>query len=272
MQALRRLKNVILPAGYSKSYLMRLYLKSAICTARFRMRGVQCSVVSCEGHLPVLYSEGDVKIGKRFSMRGPLLGCELGAQPGASIEIGDRVFINQGATVVAFKHIEIGNDTLIGEFSAIYDSNHHGLDPDHPTRSAPIIIGNNVWLSRGVIVLPGSKIGDHTVVAANSVVKGDLPPCVLAAGNPAQVVRKLDIPEGYSRHETMFSLLPQGFSRARINLAVESSAAYALGHFRSRGWPETSYHCPHHGQRSLDLAGPRIFACHQAPASLAECQ
>jgi acetyltransferase-like isoleucine patch superfamily enzyme len=152
----------------------------------------------------VLYSGGDVKIGKRFSMRGPLLGCEVGAEEDASLEIGDRVFINQGATVVAFEHIEIGNDTLIGEFSAIYDSNHHGLDPDHPTRAAPVIIGNNVWLSRGVIVLPGSTIGDHTVVAANSVVKGDLPPCVLAAGNPAQVVRKLDIPEGYTRHESMF--------------------------------------------------------------------
>src|SRR5580700_11194633 len=167
MQALRRLINVIHPKGFTTSYLMRLYLKSAICTVRFRMHGVQSPVVSCDGHLPVLYSEGHVKIGKRFAMRGPLLGCELGAQPGARLEIGDRVFINQGATVVAFKHIEIGNDTLIGEFSAIYDSNHHGLDPDHPTRRAPIVIGNNVWLSRGVIVLPGSKIGDHTVIAAN---------------------------------------------------------------------------------------------------------
>jgi acetyltransferase-like isoleucine patch superfamily enzyme len=220
MQALRRLKNFIYVPGFSTSELMRLYFKSAICTARFRMGGVQSPVVSCDGHLPVLYSGGDIKIGKRFSMRGPLLGCELGAQPEASLEIGDRVFINQGATVVAFERIEIGNDCLIGEFSAIYDSNHHGLDPDHPTRAEPIIIGNNVWLSRGVIVLPGSKIGDHTVVAANSVVKGDLPPCVLAAGNPAQVVRKLDIPEGYTRHETMFSLLPpeladdRGFVRA----------------------------------------------------------
>jgi acetyltransferase-like isoleucine patch superfamily enzyme len=226
MQALRRLKNVIRPEGFSTSYLMRLYLKSAICTARFRMRGVQSPVVSCDGHLPVLYSQGDIKIGKRFAMRGPLLACELGAQLGARLEIGDRVFINQGATVVAFEHIEIGNDTLIGEFSAIYDSNLHGLDPDHPTRSAPVVIGNNVWLCRGVIVLPGSKIGDHTVVAANSVVKGDLPPCVLAAGNPAQVVRKLDIPEGYSRHESMFSFLPQGSCRPAPTRPRRSSGAW----------------------------------------------
>jgi maltose O-acetyltransferase len=145
-------------------------------------------------------------------MRGPLLACELGAEDEARLEIGDRVFINQGAIVVASMHIEIGNDTLIGEFAAIYDSNHHGLDPAHPAKSAPVIIGNNVWLCRGAVVLPGSKIGDHTVVATNSVVRGELPPCVLAAGNPAQVVRKLDIPEGYSRRETAFSFLPQASS------------------------------------------------------------
>jgi len=210
MQPLRRLKNAIRVNGYSTSGLIRLYFKSAICTARFRMRGFHSSAVSCDGHLPVLYSEGDIKIGKRLSLRAPLLACELGADGAGRLEIGDRVFINQGAIVVATKHIKIGNDTLVGEFSAIYDSNHHGLDPAHPARSAPVVIGNNVWLCRGAVVLPGSIIGDHTVVATNSVVRGELPPCVLAAGNPAQVVRKLDIPEeGYSRRETHFSFLPR---------------------------------------------------------------
>jgi maltose O-acetyltransferase len=56
-----------------------------------------------------------------------------------------------------------------------------------------------VWLGRSVIVLPGSKIGDHTVVAAGSIVKGDLPPRVLAAGNPARVVRELNVPDGWRR-------------------------------------------------------------------------
>ena len=210
MQPLGRIKSVIRVNGYSTIGLIRLYLKSAICTARFRMHGVKSPIVSCDGRLPVLYSEGDIKIGKRLAMRSPLLACELGADGGGRLEIGDRVFINQGAVVVASKHIEIGDDTLVGEFSAIYDSNHHGLDPAHPARSAPVVIGKNVWICRGAVVLPGSKIGDHTVVAANSVVRGELPPCVLAAGNPAQVVRKLDIPEGYSRRETTFSFLPRG--------------------------------------------------------------
>jgi acetyltransferase-like isoleucine patch superfamily enzyme len=169
----------------------RLYLKSAICTVWFRMRRVQTPIVACRGRLPVLYSQGHIKIGKMFSRRGPLLACELGARKGARLEIDNRVFINQGAVVVASSHIEIGDD-----------SNHHSLDPVHPTRSAPVVIGRNVWLCRGAVVLPGSKIGDHTVVAAGSVVKGDLPSSVLAAGNPARVVRLLDIPAGWNRYET----------------------------------------------------------------------
>jgi acetyltransferase-like isoleucine patch superfamily enzyme len=202
MRLVRRVKRIVHVEGSSTSELIRLYFKSAICTAWFRMRGVQSPTVSCSGRLPVLYSQGHIKIGNMFLMRGPLLACELGAQKGGRLEIGNRVFINQGAIVVASSHIEIGDDTLIGEFAAIYDSNHHSLDALHPTKSAPVIIGSNVWLCRGAVVLPGSKIGDHTVVAAGSVVKGDLPSCVLAAGNPAQVVRTLDIPEGWNRYET----------------------------------------------------------------------
>lgn len=203
---IQRVRSLVRVEGFSTSELAGLYLKSAICTVRFRARGVRSPVVSCKGRLPVLYSKGQISIGERFAMRSPLSACELGADHrDARLEIGDRVFVNQGAIVVASSYIKIGDDSLIGEFSAIYDTNHHSLDPMHPARSAPVIIGNNVWLCRGVVVLPGSTIGDHTVVAVGSVVKGDLPPRVLAAGNPAQIVRKLDIPDSWSRHESQFS-------------------------------------------------------------------
>jgi acetyltransferase-like isoleucine patch superfamily enzyme len=117
----------------------------------------------------------------------------------AQLRIGDRVFINQGASVLATSSIEIGDDCLIGDYAAVLDTNYHSLDSESPTRSAPVVIGNNVWLCRGVTVLPGSKIGDHTVVAAGSVVKGELPDRVLAGGNPAKVIRELKISEGWTR-------------------------------------------------------------------------
>jgi acetyltransferase-like isoleucine patch superfamily enzyme len=132
-------------------------------------------------------------------IRGHVAPCEISADGDAQLLIGERVFLNQGVVIAARESIEIGDDTLIGDFSAIYDSNWHQLDPGHPDKPRPVTIGKNVWLGNGVLVLPGSSIGDHTVVAARSVVKGELPPRVLAAGNPAVVVRQLEIPDGWRR-------------------------------------------------------------------------
>ncbi len=176
-----------------------LYVKSALCTAWLRAHGFRSSLVACEGMLPVLVRGGTVRLGKRVILRGRVARCEIGAERDAVLDIGDGVFINQGATVAAQCRITIGRNTQIGDFAAVYDSNYHRLDPQHPVKRAPVTIGENVWLGRAALVLPGSTIGDHTVVAAGSVVNGDLPPRVLAAGNPAQIIKKLDIPDGWRR-------------------------------------------------------------------------
>ena len=60
-------------------------------------------------------------------------------------------------------------------------------------------MGNNVWLGRNAAVLPGVTIGDGAVIGANSVVTKSIPPNSFAAGAPAQVLRKLDIPDGWLR-------------------------------------------------------------------------
>jgi acetyltransferase-like isoleucine patch superfamily enzyme len=176
-----------------------LYVKSAVCSLWFQLHGCRSSLIACDGHLPVLGGGGSIRIGKRFVIRGRVAPCEISADPGAQLLIGDRVFLNQGVVISAKESIEIGDDTLIGDFSAIYDSNYHQIDPSHPDKPRPVTIGKNVWLGNGVVVLPGSHIGDHTVVAARSVVKGTLPPRVLAAGNPAVPVRELEIPDGWRR-------------------------------------------------------------------------
>src|SRR5487761_408647 len=176
-----------------------LYFKSAICTVAFRLHGFRTTFVACDGRLPTMDGGGTIRIGSRFVIRGRVAACELSANRDAQLLIGDRVFLNQGVVIAAKESIEIGDDSLIGDFSAIYDSNWHQLDPSHPDKPRPVTIGKNVWLGSGVLVLPGSSIGDHTVVAARSVVKGSLPPRVLAAGNPAVVVRQLEIPEGWRR-------------------------------------------------------------------------
>lgn len=177
-----------------------IYVNSAICTILFHLRGVHVGAVGCDGHLPILYGQGKVTIGKRLVMRCRLVPIEIGAAlPNAELIIRDNVFINHGATVIANHYIEIGSNTLLGEFTALYDTNHHPVDSTHSQKYEPVVIGSNVWLGRGVIVLPGSKIGDNSVIAAGSVVKGDVPANVMATGNPAQPVKELTITDGWRR-------------------------------------------------------------------------
>lgn len=178
----------------------RLYLRSVLCSASFRLHGFESSLVACDGRLPVLgRGRGTVRIGKRFVVRGQVAPCEISVGDNGQLLIGDRVFVNQGVVIAVRESVEIGDDSKVGDFSAIMDSNYHDMEPTRPDKPRPVTIGKNVWLGNGVLVLPGSKIGDHTVVAARSVVKGELPPRVLAAGNPAQVVKQLDIPDGWRR-------------------------------------------------------------------------
>jgi acetyltransferase-like isoleucine patch superfamily enzyme len=179
---------------------LSFYPRSVMCSIWFRLNGFQSSIVGCDGRLPVIDGSGTIRIGKRFVVRGRVAAAEIAARKSGRIEIGDRTFLNQGAVIAAEGLVKIGDDCQIGDFSAIYDSNYHRLEPDQPDQARPVTIGNNVWLGRNVLVLPGSEIGDHTVVAAQSVVRGILPDRVLAAGNPAKVIRKLEnIPDGWRR-------------------------------------------------------------------------
>ena len=114
---------------------------------------------------------------------------------GTHLRIGARCFANFGLVALDVAPITIGDDVQIGP-------NVELLTPTHPVEpgprrekweaAQPITIGDNVWLGGGVIVLPGVTIGDDTVVGAGSVVTRDLPAGVVAVGNPARVVRRLD--------------------------------------------------------------------------------
>lgn len=114
----------------------------------------------------------------------------------ALIEIGDNCRIN-GAYIHAQKKISIGNNCVIASGVNIIDSNGHLLLSNNRTtgRDNPkeIIIGNNVWIGINCIILKGSIIGDNCVVAAGSIVKGVFPENSLLQGNPASIVKKLDV-------------------------------------------------------------------------------
>jgi maltose O-acetyltransferase len=127
--------------------------------------------------------------GEDSNIRPPFR-CELGFQ----IYVGDRVFANFGLVCLDTAPVTIGDDSQLGPGVQLLTPNHP-LEPgprrDRWESAEPITIGRNVWLGGGVIVCPGVTIGDDTVVGAGAVVTRDLPPGVLAVGNPARVVREL---------------------------------------------------------------------------------
>lgn len=111
---------------------------------------------------------------------------------GDQISIGARTFINADLTALDVAAITIGSDCQIGPHVQLLTPTHP-IDPqqrrDKLEAAEPISIGDNVWLGGGVIVCPGVSIGDNSVVGAGSVVTRDIPPDVVAFGNPARVVR-----------------------------------------------------------------------------------
>ena len=114
------------------------------------------------------------------------------------IRIGDRVFINVGATVLSVVEIVIGDDVAMANEVYLMDSNSHGVEGQAHVE-APVRIGAGTWLGARSMVMPGVTIGKRVLVAAGAVVTRDVPDDVLVAGNPARVVRPLVYPPGCRR-------------------------------------------------------------------------
>jgi acetyltransferase-like isoleucine patch superfamily enzyme len=112
---------------------------------------------------------------------------------GATIRIGNDCGFT-GTVIAAEESITIGERVICGGNTTITDTDWHGLHPSERMmlgRTAPVILEDDVLLGLGTIVLKGVTIGHGTFVAAGSVVTKSLPPMVLAAGNPARVIRPL---------------------------------------------------------------------------------
>lgn len=124
------------------------------------------------------------------SVLKPTLRCDYGF----NISIGDRTFINFDCVLLDCNRITIGSEVQIAPGVHIYTATHpidakqrrSGLE-----YAVPVEIRDGAWLGGGVIVCPGVTIGENTVVGAGSVVTGNLPANVVAAGNPCRVVRRL---------------------------------------------------------------------------------
>ena len=117
-------------------------------------------------------------------------------QAKGKIEIGDRCTINSFSRMVSLDSITLGNRVVIAQFVSILDHNHPtNLTNDKLVfdiyETAPIVIGNNVWIADKVTITKGVNIGDNVIIAANSVVTRDIPSNTVYGGIPAKELKKL---------------------------------------------------------------------------------
>ena len=126
--------------------------------------------------------------------------------------VGKNVYINSNSTWIDTCTITIGARTLIGPNCSFYSGNHP-TDPrvrngtNGPEDGSAIVVGEDCWLGGNVVVLRGVTIGKGSTIGAGRVVTKDIPPFVIAAGNPARVLKPIrrvpteELPPGYSPPE-----------------------------------------------------------------------
>lgn len=114
---------------------------------------------------------------------------------GKHVHFGNSVYANFNLTLVDDTHIYVGDYTMFGPNVTIATAGHPIL-PELREQvyqyNAPVHIGRNCWLGAGVIVVPGITIGDNSVIGAGSIVTKDIPPNVIAVGNPCKILRGIN--------------------------------------------------------------------------------
>jgi acetyltransferase-like isoleucine patch superfamily enzyme len=158
--------------------LLAMVMGRTIRIGRFSSVGTM-SYLSCER----IQIGEDARIREQVFVGGPSL-------PESSFTLGSRTIILQMASINPTKPVTIGDDTGIGGHCLIFT---HGswlnqLD-GYPVTYEPVTLGNSVWLPWRVFIMPGTTIGDGSVIGANSLVQGAIPPFSLAVGSPAKVIR-----------------------------------------------------------------------------------
>jgi acetyltransferase-like isoleucine patch superfamily enzyme len=170
-----------------QEHIRRLYAHAALAA---HLRAPLPATVVVLGK-PWVYGTGALHFGQDTLLYPDL---HLETQGKAVITLGDGVVLSRGVHLVAMAGITIGRGVMIGEYTSVRDANHQ-RQPDVAIRDAghtakPIVIGAEVWIGRGAIVLGGVTIGDGATIGANAVVTRDVSPGATVAGVPAVPIEK----------------------------------------------------------------------------------
>lgn len=180
--------------------LLRIFIYRVLSTGRVKGRPTLNQPLQTWG-LGVVEFSGQVNIGVFPSPFFFSTYAYIEARnPNAKVLIGDGTWINNNFTAVAeHSSITIGKRVLIGSGVEIFDSDFHaisfkdrGRGRSTIGRAKAVVIEDDVFLGSNVRVLKGVFIGKGSVIANSSVVVKDVPPGVIAGGNPARVIRAID--------------------------------------------------------------------------------
>lgn len=113
---------------------------------------------------------------------------------GKHVHFGKDVYANFNLTLVDDTHIYVGDCTMFAPNVTVATAGHPilpSLREKARQFNMPVHIGKNCWIGAGALIMPGVSIGDNTVIGAGSVVTKDIPPNVVAVGNPCRVMREI---------------------------------------------------------------------------------
>lgn len=117
--------------------------------------------------------------------------------PDRALVIGDRCVVGARVAITAHSSVTFGDDVWCGKDVFVSDSGHNYQDLETPIgrqmgEHRPVVIGSGSWIGHGAIILPGTTIGRHVVVAAGSVVRGRVEDRAVVGGSPARVIRRFE--------------------------------------------------------------------------------
>lgn len=105
------------------------------------------------------------------------------------LSMGEYSLLSEGVVVHNLGPVRIGRQTVVSQDAYLCAGTHDYTRPDLPLLRPPITIGSGVWIAAGAFIGPGVTVGDNCVIGARAVVTSDVPPGVVAAGNPATAIK-----------------------------------------------------------------------------------
>lgn len=133
-----------------------------------------------------------VSFGKDITIRS---GVKIRLNKNGILIVGNRVGFNNYCLLNCMDSITIGDNVIFGQNVMVYDHDHNykisGVIRDNGFHTKPIVIGNNVWIGSNCIILKGTQIGDNSVIAANTIIKGVIPTNTLAISKRNLEMKKI---------------------------------------------------------------------------------